>query len=665
MDGGAARYVLLVFFQLWCAPAAYAQGLAGFLSPGPLAEPHAEFDSITQCTRCHQAGRAISAAKCLECHDEVQKQVTSRRGFHADKGDTCLPCHLDHRGRAYQMVRFDEQTFDHDTTGFALGRGHVSLDCAECHEGEGYTGLDPTCTSCHDDPHGSAQSTRVLREACTHCHTDASWSALPLTLKVFDHNLAQHAAYPLEGAHQQAKCEGCHPDARFLPTAHDACTTCHDDPHRAPLSNACQSCHTIRAGWKIGKFDHTPTGFRLVGVHTTVPCKSCHTRGVIRPLKHATCADCHKDPHRGQFAPRTCDECHSVNRPGWAVEDFDHAAVGWPLEGKHAEAACGACHGDGPEASYTAVSTACASCHDDPHADRFGATCDDCHTPQDWLVTAFEHDRTDFPLTGEHREVSCVRCHGEDRLRPLDHGSCADCHRDNPHEDDVFAPEACAECHTTATWERVTYDHTIRADFALAPQHTELSCRSCHAEHRFTGLEPTCEACHAEDEPRSHFDGSCGECHRAASWLPADLGANGHDETGFPLAGAHLRVSCASCHTPGLPTGAVATDCAGCHASDDVHRNLLGNSCGDCHTPTLWMQSRWRHQLTGWPLHGAHRLAACDDCHAAGYIGTPSDCRTCHLGEAPASVPAHQTADFPFCDNCHQPYTWAAARYPH
>ena len=110
-------------------------------------------------------------------------------------------------------------------------------------------------------------------------------------------------------------CEECHKDAKFLPTAHDACTTCHEDPHRAPFSDDCQSCHQIRPKWQVLRFDHAATGYALVGVHLDVACKGCHPRGVLRAVRHDTCADCHAVTPDGRFAgfPTTesCAGCHA------------------------------------------------------------------------------------------------------------------------------------------------------------------------------------------------------------------------------------------------------------------------------------------------------------------------------------------------------------------
>ena len=71
--------------------------------------------------------------------------------------------------------------------------------------GLGYTGLDTTCTSCHEDVHRSA-----LGATCTKCHDAGSWTVTP----GFDHDTT---AYPLTDKHAEVKCDKCHLDPRLAP----------------------------------------------------------------------------------------------------------------------------------------------------------------------------------------------------------------------------------------------------------------------------------------------------------------------------------------------------------------------------------------------------------------------------------------------------------------
>ncbi|MCA9566993.1 MAG: cytochrome c3 family protein, partial [Myxococcales bacterium] len=160
-------------------------------------------------------------------------------------------------------------------------------------------------------------------------------------------------------------------------------------------------------------------------------------------------------------------------------------------------------------------------------------------------------------------------------------------------------------------------------------------------------------------------EGACESCHPGPWWAPATLGDNDHAVTGFPLRGQHALTACEDCHPEGTPRGSTPADCAGCHRQDDPHRNLLGNRCDDCHDEVSWFKTRFRHETTGWPLAGLHRVVECNACHAVAFVGTPTTCWRCHEAEAPRDVQAHQSAFFAQCDDCHTPYGWAAVRYAH
>ena len=117
----------------------------------------------------------------------------------------------------------------------------------------------------------------------------------------------------------------------------------------------------------------------------------------------------------------------------------------WPLN--HAKITeCSSCHEAGASdtlpfdvAQFRGTDMACISCHepDNPHQDQFeGQTCDSCHNTTSFFIAIFDHDNTNFPLTGEHVEVSCISCHTNEaspgdppfvRFKPLG-TECQDCH---------------------------------------------------------------------------------------------------------------------------------------------------------------------------------------------------------------------------------------------
>jgi len=671
---------------------ALAQGFGGFVSPGPLAEPHAELDNILKCTSCHAPGAGVTPARCMECHERVQQQVASGTGFHAGKGEACAGCHADHEGRDFAMVQFSEETFNHQAVGFALTGEHAGIACEDCHKEPGrWDGLTSECASCHEEPHGAEVSTRDLLDDCRTCHDAASWEPIPRFSTVFDHQNPAHADFALQGLHADVACADCHQDARFVPTPAEACSTCHEDIHgRQFAGRACDDCHDqTTPKFRIRDYDHARTDFPLTGEHREVACEDCHGDGraaIYTPVAHARCGDCHDDVHDGQFAPRTCDDCHSPRLADWAVLDFDHDAV-FPLLRAHRDVACEDCHGEGEGAVFAGLPSAdCSGCHDDAHEDRFAPTpCVDCHLDATWAMTSddppesreFDHGRTKYALHGAHSDVPCAGCHGEGDAKvlfPVEHDDCLDCHEE-PHEGTLGA-STCDGCHVVDTWAASIHDHLESTGFPLDGEHADLACDECHRPTsgrpgepgfaiRFDREEAACASCHADDEPPDHFEGECGSCHATSGWAGAGLGEHGHDSTGFPLRGSHTTLGCADCHSEG-DSGAVASPaCGSCHVADDAHHGLLGAACDDCHRDTEWTRVRFDHGLTGWPLHGGHKLAACEDCHATGYGASPTRCTDCHFAERPSDSLHNDPMVASACDVCHRPSAWEATTYPH
>lgn len=675
------RLLLLVCALLTLSPAlAGAQGLGGFVSPGPLAEDHADLDTILKCTSCHEPGAGVTPARCMACHERVEDQVQTRTGFHANLGDECASCHGDHKGRDFELVQLSEETFNHQSTGFALTGEHKPLECNECHQDapEDYTGLESSCESCHDEPHGAGASTRELLNNCRTCHDADDWDALPIALSIFDHNDSKQADYPLHDAHDDVECDSCHKETKFVPTVAELCTDCHDDPHRKQFAKQqCTDCHTDRKpDWNVRPWDHDKrTQFALVGVHNDVSCASCHGKGAkaqYAPLPHERCSTCHEDVHEGQFEPRDCDSCHQQVADGFEGMVIDHDETNYPLRNAHQEVTCEDCHGEGPAATFAGLPFAdCADCHEDRHDARFAPdACQDCHVTDGlWDVDAFDHARTQFALVGAHVEVQCAECHGEGEekvLEGLDYATCRDCHSDdNPHDESV-AELACTTCHDENAWEPpLPFDHDSTG-WPLIAKHAQAECEDCHEGEgpRFDQAETACESCHEDDVPPNHYEGVCADCHKPTDWRDATLGREGHASTGFALLGMHSVLPCDDCHGPAEPSSTAGPECIDCHLDDDPHRGLLGTQCGTCHEEKDWMRTTFRHAQTGFALRGSHRVAGCDDCHAAGYPGTPADCGSCHTFDAPGDA-LHRDPLTRDCDTCHRPYTWEDANFPH
>lgn len=167
--------------------------------------------------------------------------------------------------------------------------------------------------------------------------------------------------------------------------------------------------------------------------------------------------------------------------------------------------------------------------------------------------------------------------------------------------------------------------------------------------------------------PHDSFPTDCKLCHVGDTWnvLSDDFEFDHEAKTGVALKGAHARAMCLRCHNDRGPVATFAAKgCAGCH--EDVHAGSLGGNCESCHQQHTWRPEGQieRHNLTRFPLTGAHLAVSCNRCHPGAFVGrfAPTDnrCETCHLADAVATTnPPHVglgwTQD---CQRCHQPTRW-------
>jgi hypothetical protein len=373
----------------------------------------------------------------------------------------------------------------------------------------------------------------------------------------------------------------------------------------------------------------------------------------IGPLASRPAAEEPEYPH-GSFRD-DCTLCHGPDAwtPAEAGDRFDHAALGFPLEGAHRDAPCLLCHLT-LEFSETTGST-CADCHRDPHLGELGADCSRCHdtrTFRDPVRERREHRMTRFPLTGVHATLDCDDCHsaggsGFDRFvnTPVD---CWSCHegdfRSTTSPDHVAAgfPTDCTGCHTEFGWGGEGFDHSVTG-FPLTGAHRALECSRCHPGNVFEGASADCWSCHDDDwrettdppHEAAGFPIDCSVCHGTASWEGAYFD---HDATAFPLTGAHVPLACADCHGDGVYAGRDPS-CVACHrddydgTSDPSHLAAgFGTDCAACHTTIGWDGAEFDHDLF-FPIDsGAHRgeWNACSDCHVNPTSYSVFSCLGCH-----------------------------------
>jgi hypothetical protein len=135
-------------------------------------------------------------------------------------------------------------------------------------------------------------------------------------------------------------------------------------------------------------------------------------------------------------------------------------------------------------------SMACSTCHQDVHLGQVGAACERCHAVDAarFAPAKFSHDTGQFPLTGKHGSVACVKCHpSETRAFPAGQGTakrlvptsrdCEGCHRD-PHLGQV--DPRCATCHSTKAFTVAAYAHPGQEYLFGVATHDRLPCNRCH-----------------------------------------------------------------------------------------------------------------------------------------------------------------------------------------
>jgi len=474
------------------------------------------------------------------------------------------------------------------------------------------------------------------------------------------------------------------------------CTQCHQLRSRGIDESRCLKCHEA-----LGTRIQDQAGF--------------HGR-----LPETDCGTCHKEHLGLDFALVRMDP-----------DTFPHSTTGYRLEGAHTDTECRACHtphlvsdpqvleelskSKGSGRTYLGLDNRCRSCHEveDPHGGQFpDQDCRVCHSQEEWEgATAFDHDRTRYPLEGNHRTAECAGCHesvqgrdGTASIRYAGVGSddCASCH-DDPHAGVMTG--TCRGCHSTRGWHQVEtatverrFDHGATA-FPLVGAHDRVECRGCHTpgaadsreiELRFPlgrqgrsypapGHE-TCTSCHLDFHEGAFRDRTCDRCHDQDAWAPPDFDRAQHEmELRFPLTGAHAVTPCSACHEVSVGEEVRLQfrfqdpgSCGVCHREDDPHEGAFAlTGCDLCHKTDGFRVPEFDHIL----LDRAHWTGACstchekDDPHAQQFSGR--DCRTCHETDSfRIDDFDHSTSRFPLdgahrkvpCADCHRTEETAGGR---
>lgn len=279
----------------------------------------------------------------------------------------------------------------------------------------------------------------------------------------------------------------------------------------------------------------------------------------------------------------------------------------------------------------------------------------------------FPHELLGFSLSGHRLTVqgepfTCGDCHHDD-ISTFASDACDACHR---QMDAVFAQAhllsfgtACLDCHDGVDVFGERFSHNV-SRFRLTGGHQEVECVLCHVDVRnlddFKVAPQECYACHRTDDPHElRFGEECGECHTPDGWEGATFD---HNLSAFKLVGEHAGVNCEECHQNNVFQG-TPTECYACHRQDDEHGGRFGTDCAACHNPFDWEDAAFDHNLSDFPLDGAHVNVLCEDCHASDqFSGLSTQCVACH--EDPVF---HAGALGANCQECHNTSVWVPAQF--
>jgi hypothetical protein len=548
------------------------------------------------------------------------------------------------------------------------------VQCDECHKQLAagiFYGLSTQCDSCHlkdwqsttNPPHASA-GPAFASGNCQGCHNFDSWLGAK-----FDHTTT---GFPLTAGHANVPCTNCHINNNYnLQIAPTDCgnSGCHlstwrqtNNPTHSSAGPAfaaanCSTCHDTIT-WTDNTFNHSVTGFTLIGVHATTPCALCHVNNNYNLTIQPT--DCgNSSCHLTQW--------NSTQTLGGNVPN--HVTAGFPI-------------------------TQCSSCHDTVN----------------WADSTFNHTTTGFPLAGQHSvpPLRCAQCHTNNNYNlQIASTDCANsgCHQTDwqntnnpvhPAAGATFAAANCSNCHTTAShftttsWNHSSTGWTLAGNHQMSPAGVVTNCNQCHVGNNYSLTVTDCynSGCHTADwnstatlggavpsHVAAQFPTSlCSTCHDTLSW--AD-GKFDHGTTGWALTGGHVVPTaggvqaCTDCHVNNnYSLTAANTACYGCHVTQWNSTQTLGGSvpnhiaagypttCDTCHTTSSWLGATFDHTYFPIPHHGS----VCNDCHQVSTNYSSFTCINCHTTTAhqqTQTVNEHNgVSNFVYgpttCYNCHK-----------
>jgi len=260
--------------------------------------------------------KAISAADCLECHDDAVNLGTYIKSVHGN--NSCTSCHVD----IVNLENHSDGTYEART-----------VNCASCHQkiSEQYkksvhkTSEEFLCVVCHHSPHEITKwngHKKAIVNKCTECHEQDVFSD------------KGHSAKVLQGNDDAAACNDCHglhntrqihknknKDTAGARTFNNSiCTKCHGNKELAERNNLSTTV--------VDTYNNTYHGkIQKLGYKTHVAgCADCHTNHNILSKENpestlyednlvANCGRCHSYANTNliKFKPHADYMDHKAN----------------------------------------------------------------------------------------------------------------------------------------------------------------------------------------------------------------------------------------------------------------------------------------------------------------------------------------------------------------
>ncbi|MCC9605081.1 ammonia-forming cytochrome c nitrite reductase subunit c552 [Blastopirellula sp. JC732] len=330
-------------------------------------------------------------------------------------------------------------------------------------------------------------------------------------------------------------------------------------------NDSCRDCHQALKEYDTHpakKFRDPTNAHRLEKIDAR-ECVTCHREhephntsemGVTLPTNY--CVYCHDEiaksrPSHAKFEFNTCTAsgCHNYHDNTALYEDFLFKHVGEPdvLDDPHV-----------PPLTHDVDPAKRVSEPDAPQQVKFNET-----LASDWRETA-------HAASG----VNCNGCH-QQKLDDVQ----------GPQWHDQVAIETCEKCHQNEHDGFVQGMHGMRLAVGLPPMtvgaarlpmkadaaHRQLSCVSCHDDHRFDtryAAVDACLKCHDDQHSLAYKSSSHYEL-----WLAEEAGA----------AAAGTGVSCATCHMPRVEKDRKVVVEHNQNATLQPSEGMVRTACMNCH----------------------------------------------------------------------------------